>query len=436
MIKIFTINVCLIVLFISVIQAQEQEQISRTRNELNRIKTEIQQLESELKSASSKEKESFQAVNNFNKQSFLLSKLINEIKKEEGAREREIQSLKGKIEKLEKDAGELKRNYAQYVISIYKHGKVDELSAVLNAKSIVQAVHRYKYFQKFSEKRERDLVKLKQTMESLADARVKIELERREKLALANEKEREERELSRKIDEKKRLLAQVRSDKSGLQKEIQLKRDAEGKIKNLISKLIEEAERKKREEAERIARLEKERIEKLKRENRANATSPPVKAEEKIVVKEEEAPSYTVDLTTAGLASFTALRGKMAWPVSGGKIIRKFGEHKNELLNTVTLNYGVDIQVVSDYSVRSVADGIISAIEWIPGYGSVIIITHKEDYRTVYSHLSEIYVKEGDRVRMGSVIAKVGESIEGNLLHFQIWNSRSNQNPEIWLAKK
>jgi murein hydrolase activator len=436
MIKIFTINVCLIVLFISVIQAQEQEQISRTRNELNRIKTEIQQLESELKSASSKEKESFQAVNNFNKQSFLLSKLINEIKKEEGAREREIQSLKGKIEKLEKDAGELKRNYAQYVISIYKHGKVDELSAVLNAKSIVQAVHRYKYFQKFSEKRERDLVKLKQTMESLADARVKIELERREKLALANEKEREERELSRKIDEKKRLLAQVRSDKSGLQKEIQLKRDAEGNTKNLIAKLIEEAERKKREEAERIARLEKERIEKLKRENRANATSPPVKAEEKIVVKEEEAPSYTVDLTTAGLASFTALRGKMAWPVSGGKIIRKFGEHKNELLNTVTLNYGVDIQVVSDYSVRSVADGIISAIEWIPGYGSVIIITHKEDYRTVYSHLSEIYVKEGDRVRMGSVIAKVGESIEGNLLHFQIWNSRSNQNPEIWLAKK
>jgi len=100
------------------------------------------------------------------------------------------------------------------------------------------------------------------------------------------------------------------------------------------------------------------------------------------------------------------------------------------------LNYGVDIKSSGDLSVKSVAGGVISAIDYIPGYGSVIIISHKEDYRTVYSHLSEIFVNEGDKVKAGSVIAKVGESLEGYILHFEIWNSRVNQNPEKWFAKR
>jgi murein hydrolase activator len=75
-------------------------------------------------------------------------------------------------------------------------------------------------------------------------------------------------------------------------------------------------------------------------------------------------------------------------------------------------------------------------IDWLPGYGSVVIVTHKGDFRTVYSHLSEIYVREGDKVRLGSLIGKVGESLEGNVLHFEIWNSRNKQDPENWLAKR
>jgi murein DD-endopeptidase MepM/ murein hydrolase activator NlpD len=100
------------------------------------------------------------------------------------------------------------------------------------------------------------------------------------------------------------------------------------------------------------------------------------------------------------------------------------------------MNYGVDIKASGDLSVKCVAGGVVSVIDYIPGYGSVIIVTHKGDFRTVYSHLSEIYVNEGDKVKAGSLLAKVGESLEGNILHFEIWNSRKNQNPEQWLAKK
>ena len=54
----------------------------------------------------------------------------------------------------------------------------------------------------------------------------------------------------------------------------------------------------------------------------------------------------------------------------------------------------------------------------------------------MYGHLAEIYIDEGDKVATGKVIAKIGESVDGKVLHFEIWNSRTNQNPEKWLAKK
>ena len=252
-------------------------------------------------------------------------------------------------------------------------------------------------------------------------------MKRTKKFCLQNQKTDEERMLEVKKNERKKILNSIKNDKVALKSELDAKRNAEVKIQGLINRLIAEAELRRKAEAERIAKAkEKARAKKLASKSNTIAEKPDISEEQ----------NYDVDLTTAGLSSFSALKGRMNWPVSGGKIIRNFGENRNERLNTVTLNYGIDIKTSSDADVRSVADGVVSAIDWLPGYGSVLILTHKGDYRTVYSHLSEIFVKEGTHVGMGSVIGKVGESLEGNVLHFEIWNSRNKQNPENWLVRR
>ena len=85
---------------------------------------------------------------------------------------------------------------------------------------------------------------------------------------------------------------------------------------------------------------------------------------------------------------------------------------------------------------RSVADGEVSVVYFVAGFGNVVIISHYDGFRTVYAHLSQIMVKEGTMVREGQVIAKSGESISGEILHFQIWKNRDQQNPESWLTAK
>ena len=269
---------------------------------------------------------------------------------------------------------------------------------------------RYKYLKEFSKRRKKDLDKLKTSKAILQNLKIKLDGEKREKQLLVRQKQKEEKDLLKKIRESKKVLRVIRINKSELKKEISAKKIAKERISKLITKLIEEE--RKRGEEERLARL-----------NTKNDIN-------------YEPGDYNVDLSTTGFSSFASLKGRMRWPVKKGKVIKKFGKNRNKRLNTVTVNYGIDIKVFSDLNVKSVAEGVVSAIDWIPGYGSIVIVSHKDNYRTVYSHLDKIFVSEGDHINYNFGIGKVGESIDGFVLHFEIWKSRKNQNPEVWLAKR
>lgn len=411
----FTYLITLIVFFTVSFTFPQQKKIDEKKNELSEIKKQINDLELQVGQKSRKEKDTYSTLQNYNQQNFLLNKLINKLKQEENQKEKEIRKSKNEITSLEKEIKSLKENYSKYVVSIYKYGTPEELEMLVNSDSFQQALLRFKYLQKFTERREADLENLKENIKKLNNLKARLERERNEKQQLAEEKEAEEKDLSVKMDESKKILLAIKHDKAELKNEINAKKGAEDKIKNLIAKLIEE-EKRKREENERLAKAGANKVE--TNESITNESS------------------YDVDLSTNNFSSFSALKGKLNWPVRKADIVRNFGENRNRKLNTVTLNYGIDMKVYNDMNVKAVADGVVSAIDWIPGYGSVVIVTHKGDYRTVYSHLGDIFVNEGDKLKTGSLIGKVGESLEGNILHFEIWNSRDHQNPAVWLAGK
>ena len=432
--KIKYLIIIIILFTFSSIFPQGKDRIKSKQSELSRIKSEILSLESQLKANTTKEKQSNIALENYNKQSFLLNTLVNRLREEEQVKQEDIEFTLQQIEYIEKEIKVLQTNYSKYVISLYKKGKDDEFAALINCESFQQALLRFKYLQKFSERRSKDLAEFQKNKQDLIVLKTKYEKEKVDKALLAEQKENEALLLKKKLIERKKVLTSIRRDKTELKKTISIKRSAESKIKNLIAKLIETEERKRKEERERIAKL---KTEKLKRESRNNTVTTSKSDVNKNVVKDADKDiSYDIDISTTSFSSFSALKGRLNWPITGGHIVRHFGEDKNVKLNTVTLNYGVDIKASSDLNIKASAEGVVSAIDWIPGYGGVIIITHRDGYRTVYSHFSELYVKEGDKVKLGSVIAKVGESIEGYIVHFEIWNSRNNQNPEIWLARK
>jgi murein DD-endopeptidase MepM/ murein hydrolase activator NlpD len=69
------------------------------------------------------------------------------------------------------------------------------------------------------------------------------------------------------------------------------------------------------------------------------------------------------------------------------------------------------------------------------GFNYNVIIRHG-DYLTVYSNISQVYVKAGDVVNTRQAIGKIYTNTRrGNetILHFQIWKERTKLNPALWI---
>jgi len=402
------------VLSITFLVYSQSSEIKEKENELSTIKAEINKLEDDLVKKSSAEKKSFEAVENLSKQTYLLNKVIGSVRNDIRLKEDEINRTESKIKVLGNEINALKDNYAAYVVAIYKKGTYNELEAIVDASSLQQAVLRIHYLKEFAEKRQADLQKLQLKKTELTETKNTLIAEKKQKSDLISLKEAENANLQKKLKERKKILVSLQNDNRSLKKLIAARKESQKIIESMILQMVE-AEKKRKEE--------------IVNEKPGDVDNPDIKTG-------GQTGSVDYEFITSTFSSFSDLKGKMTWPLHNGKLMRKFGENKNKKLNTVTLNYGIDIKASADNRVRSVAEGIVSAIDWLPGYGNVLIVSHKENFRTVYGHLSEIFVSEGDKVKPGTVLALLDESIEGEILHFEIWQSREKQNPELWLAKK
>lgn len=83
---------------------------------------------------------------------------------------------------------------------------------------------------------------------------------------------------------------------------------------------------------------------------------------------------------------------------------------------------GVDFAVPIGTPVKAPADGVVVDIgEDLAGYGTFILLEHQDGSRTLYAHLSEVRVLEGQNVGAGETIALSGNSgkSSGPHLHFE-----------------
>jgi len=93
---------------------------------------------------------------------------------------------------------------------------------------------------------------------------------------------------------------------------------------------------------------------------------------------------------------------------------------------------GIIITGKTSCSVLASADGKVSKIGSMRGFGNYVIIKHLNKYLTIYSNLKEINVTEGDIIKRGKAIGR----IDGNRLHFQIGHSGKPVNPLKYLSKE
>jgi len=90
-----------------------------------------------------------------------------------------------------------------------------------------------------------------------------------------------------------------------------------------------------------------------------------------------------------------------------GKIIKSFSAESDREKKE---HSGIDISARIGTEIRVTADGVIDSVGQDKRYGNLVIINHENGYKTYYSSCSKIYVKKGERVKRGDVIALSGKT--------------------------
>lgn len=108
--------------------------------------------------------------------------------------------------------------------------------------------------------------------------------------------------------------------------------------------------------------------------------------------------------------------GRFAWPLRG-ELAARFGAQANGARID-----GVEIVGQEGAAIAAAADGeVVYAGSDLPSYGTLILVSHADNYVTAYAYARRSLVREGQRVRAGERIAELGPRPEGRpRLLFQV----------------
>ena len=109
----------------------------------------------------------------------------------------------------------------------------------------------------------------------------------------------------------------------------------------------------------------------------------------------------------------------LVWPLIG-PITSRFGYRQLRLSGT-NWHSGLDIDGVTGDPIRAATSGVVSYSGWRGGYGNLVIVT-AENTEYYYAHASTLHVSQGDSVKTGQLLARVGSTgrTTGSHLHFEV----------------
>jgi septal ring factor EnvC (AmiA/AmiB activator) len=307
----------------------------------------------------------------------------------------EVTGLRGEVQSLEKQRAGQEQALARRLRAVYKvHAQGGALPMLLSGDDPVARAVAVRHLTSLAALDARLIQEYRGTTDRLEDRRRREETRQRELADLKSDAQREQVDVDRDAAKRRTLLAKVRDERAYHERMVGELTEAARRLETFISDL----QAKQR----RLARV------------------PPPKG----------------SVVPPGVG-FGTLRGRLPWPTEG-RIVAAFGAQVHPRFGTRTFRNGVDIEANGGRDVAAVFGGHVIYTGWFKGYGNLIILDHDNEYYTLYAHMAEVGVKEGDDVRQGQRIGTVGDtgSLEGPRLYFEVRYQGKPQDPEQWLRQR
>lgn len=321
-------------------------------------------------------------------------KLVQNINNEIKALDKEMSQLQSTKSKLQSELVILQNDYANLVRQThYAQLHQSPLIFLFSASTFQQIVRRLRYLQEFAAYRQSQITKI-------------------------NDKKQD-------IDHHNDLLA---DNKKAKQKTLKTQQNEQNKLAR--------SERKQKAMLEDLQKQEKSLKAQLKKQQKAVADLN-AKIENLIRQQTQETSTLTPEQQLIA-GGFEKNKGRLPWPIEKGHISGHFGKHAHPVYKEVIIdNKGIYLQTTSGASARAVYEGVVSSC-FVMNNTYAVIVQHG-NYRTVYSGLSKLHIKQGDHVTtkqsLGTIYTNPEEDNKTEL-YFQIYQDRNILNPEQWILKQ
>jgi septal ring factor EnvC (AmiA/AmiB activator) len=373
-------------LIVTALALAQTDDITAKQKELDRIKKEIQQHREQSKKLSSQEQQTTKQLQSLDRDLDMSRQYISKLNDQENDIDHQIGDLMIQISNRQAALSDQEKTLGKRLREMYKQDPHYSWDLILGAKSMNEAVRRYQFMHLVAAQDAQMIGQYRDSKKQLETESSRLGESMQQIQSVREDKEQESATLQANKKKRQDMLVAIRSEKDKQLDAIAELQKAQAEVQNLLDDL------------QRRGTPEK-------------------------------------DLPASG--EFAALKGRLMWPVSG-KIVSGYGKHTHPKYGTVTMNNGVDISASSGAPIVAVAAGTCEFVDWIDSFGKCVILNHGGGYYTLYAHVADTNVSQGQKVGKGQVIASVGDtgSLDGYVCHFEIRKGRGALDPADWLARK
>lgn len=381
------------------------QSLTELRKQKEKMAAEIEYINNLLKETNENAKSSLNRLAVLEKQIKLQDKLIENINHEIDYLESSIKVSSHKVDSLTSELQIVKENYASLVRYARRNqNNTNQLFFLLSSDDFNQAYKRFIYLRQYADYRRQQVKRITEVKNSLYGQITDFNNRKDEKQNLLVSKINQTKKIEQQKVQQNEYYTQLQQTEKELKKKLENQRKSEIRLQLEIEKAI---------------------AEEAKKATRKSSKEPGGVA----LTKEEKALS----------GDFSNNQGRFPWPVQHGLITDRFGEHPHPVLKYVMVrNSGIDITTQANEKARSIFKGEVSKVISMPG-GSLAVIIRHGNYLTVYSNLSEVYVKAGQKVDTKEEIGKIFTDKEDDnktVLKFQLWRDITKLDPEEWILRQ
>lgn len=380
--------------------------IEDAKKKVSSMEEEKKKVESALKELEGKKSDTAAYVKELDRNLSALAGELTKLERDISQKEEQIKEAEAELETAKITENRQYEDMKLRIQYMYENGQTGLLESMMQSESIAELLNRAEYASQITSYDRKMLEEYRKTRQEVALKEEALKTEHQELLTLQDSTKAKQNSV-------KTLMASKEAELASYETKIA---SAQGEIDQYNADIKAQEEHMARVEAE-IRRKEEE----------ARKAEEARRAEE---AKKNQSSAGGDSTVKKGNTNFI-------WPCpASGRISSAFGDRSSPTEGASTNHKGIDIPAPSGSSIVAAADGKVVISTYSYSAGNYIMIDHGGGLTTVYMHCSQLLVKEGETVKQGQTIAKVGSTgySTGPHLHFGVRSGGSYVNPSGYVS--